>query len=200
MQKNIGGDSPTNGAANLISKPYRVDIEIQGTADYLFHRWNCESVEAKIKASKGSKAKKTDDLETFVYRNEDGFLCIPSEQLRMSLISAAKFKQDPRSTRKSAMDLYKAGFIFTNPLSSLGVKNWDYEDKRRVVIQRNSINRVRPAIRVGYKCAFSLEVLLPEYINPIDLNEMLVNAGRFCGIGDFRPTFGRFCVTKFEAF
>ena len=33
-------------------------VRIVGVADLLFHRWNCEAVEAKGKAAKGSKAKK----------------------------------------------------------------------------------------------------------------------------------------------
>jgi hypothetical protein len=42
------------------------------------------------------------------------------------------------------------------------------------------------------------EVLLPEYISPSFLNETVQAAGRLVGVGDFRPTFGRFQVTKFK--
>jgi hypothetical protein len=197
--KNIGGEVPTNGSKELIemSYPYQANVTIQGTADILFHRWNCESVEMKSAAKKGSKAKKTDDLETYVYRDENGFLCIPGEYLRMSLINAAKFKQDPRSPRKSAMDLYKAAIVTLTSLASLGTKEWDYEDKRRVVIQRAGVNRVRPAMHAGWKATFDLLINIPEYISPMDLNDSLQTAGRLIGVGDFRPTYGRFVVTNF---
>jgi hypothetical protein len=198
--KKIGGDVPTNGAEETInmSLPYQVQVTLQGTSDMLFHRWNVEGVEAKSLAAKGSKAKKTDDIESYVYRNEKGFICIPSEYLRMAVIGAAKYKQDPRSPRKSAMDLFKAAIVCLNPLVSLGVKEWDYEDKRRVVIQRSGITRVRPAMKVGWKATFDLMVLLPEYITANDLNESVQFAGRLIGLGDFRPTYGRFNVVEFK--
>ncbi len=111
--------SEVNNDGNFaISIPYVVDVTIEGVADILFHRWSNEAVEAKAKAAKNSKAKKEDDIESFVYRNEEGEICIPGEYLRQSIIYAAKFKQDPRSPRKSAFDLFKAGIISLTPLAS----------------------------------------------------------------------------------
>lgn len=231
----------TNGAAEIIahSEPYTVSVQLTGSADFLFHRWNCEAVDEKARAAKNSKAKKTDDIESYVYRNDVGELCIPGEYLRQSIIHAAKFKQDPRSPRKSAMDLYKAGVVALTALAPVvsaslrlgadgrcqvgkGVAcrggerqaagageawtgmagqfatTWDYEDRRRVVIQRNGVNRVRPAMRAGWVAEFELMVLVPEYITTSDLLDTISTAGRLVGIGDFRPTYGRFGVTRFE--
>lgn len=190
----------TNGGAATIemSEPYVAVVGIEGVADFLFHRWNPDAVDAKAGAAKGSKAKKSDDIESYVYRNEAGELCIPGEYLRMAIIGAAKFRQDPRSPRKSAMDLFKAGVVTLTNLASLGTKDWDYEDRRRVVIQRNGVNRTRPAMRVGWGAEFEIQVNLAEYINPQMLNETIGAAGRLIGLGDFRPTFGRYVVTKFE--
>lgn len=191
----------TNGGASAIAtgEPYTATVTVQGVADFLFHRWNCEAVEAKSKAAKNSAAKKSDNIESYVYRTEAGELAVPGEYLRQSIIHAAKFRQDPRSPRKSAMDLYKAGVVTLTHLASLGVKEWDYEDKRRVVIQRSGVNRVRPAMRVGWKLTYDVLVTLPEYIAPSDLNDTIQQAGRLVGLGDFRPTFGRFQVTQFSA-
>ena len=41
-------------------------------------------------------------------------------------------------------------------------------------------------------------VNLPEYIPPDALQDVLVNAGRLIGLADFRPTYGRFAVQRFE--
>jgi hypothetical protein len=180
------------------SEPYAVSVTVQGSADFLFHRWNAEAVDEKAAAAKNSKGKKTDNIESYVYRTLDGELAIPGEYLRGSIINAAKFRQDPRSPRKSAMDLFKAAVVVTSPLASLGVKEWDYLDKRRVTIQRNGINRVRPAMRAGWRATFDLLVMLPEYVDQNTLRETIESAGRLIGIGDFRPTFGRFGIVKFE--
>lgn len=196
----IGGESPTNGARGgiEIGMPYRVQVTIEGVCPILFHRWNCESVESKSKAKKGSAEKKTDDLESYVWRNEQEELCIPGEYLRGSIIAAAKFQQDPRSPRKSAMDLFKASIVSLTPLASLGCKTWDFLDKRRVVIQRNGITRVRPAMATGWVATFVLMVNLPEYIDAQFLNATIQNAGKLIGLADFRPSYGRFNVTAFE--
>ena len=195
----LGKEKTTNGASEQValSEPWTCEVEITGSADLLFHRWNNEAVAEKAAARKGSAAKKTDNVESYVYRDEAGQICLPGEYLRGSIVHAAKFRQDPRSPRKSAMDLFKAGVISLTPLASLGVDEWDYEDKRRVVVQRSGVTRVRPAMRAGWKAEFLFMINLPEYIDEPFLREVLAMAGRLVGVGDFRPTYGRFDVTKF---
>jgi hypothetical protein len=196
----IGGTVPTNGGdyGVELQQPYRVSVTIEGVAELLFHAWNCESVESKGKAAKGSKEKKTDDVESFVYRNDKKEICIPGTYLTGSIVNAAKFQQDPRSPRKSAMDLFKAAIVPLTPLASLGKVEWDYLDKRRVVIQRNAVTRSRPAFHAGWKASFVLMCNLPEYVPSQLLNQTIAAAGRLIGVGDFRPTFGRFSVISFE--
>ena len=208
---------PTDGGNEAISfsEPYSVEIAIEGSADILFHRWNVEAVDEKAAAAKGSKAKKTDNIESYVYRDDKGFICIPGEYLRGAIVGAAKFRQDPRSPRKSAMDLFKAGVVNLTPLAqiySVGelargsrdsvrpATTWDYEDRRRVLIQRNGINRVRPAMKAGWRATFVMMVVLPEYISAQVLNEVVSMAGRIGGLADFRPTYGRFQITNFKVF
>jgi hypothetical protein len=178
--------------------PYTIAVGVEGTAPFLFHRWSVESIAAKASARKGSKQKKSDDVESYVYRDTNGDLCIPGEYLRQSLIAAAKFLQDPRSPRKSAADLFKAGIVVQTELASLNQKSWDYLDQRRVMVQRNGITRQRPAISSGWRVSFDITVLVPEYISRELLHEALMLAGRLVGMGDFRPTYGRFAVCKFE--
>lgn len=198
--KVIDINEATNGAKEQIqlSEPWIARVEITGSADLLFHRWNNEAVAEKAAARKGSAAKKTDNIESYVYRNDDGEICLPGEYLRGAIVGAAKFRQDPRSPRKSAQDLFKAAVISLTPLASLGVKEWDYEDARRAVVQRNGITRIRPAMRVGWKAEFDLLVNLPEYVDQPFLREVLAMAGKLIGVGDFRPTYGRFDVTGFR--
>lgn len=200
MSKVAERNEVTNGGAAAIefSEPYRVSFQLTGTSDLLFHRWNSQAVDEKAKAAKNSKAKKSDDIESYVYRDDDGMLCMPGEYVRQAIVHAAKFRQDPRSPRKSAMDLYKAGVVSLTNLSSMGTDRWDYEDTRRVVIQRAGVNRTRPAMKTGWKASFEFLILTPEYIGPMDLHGVLSQAGILIGLADFRPTFGRFAVTNYE--
>ncbi len=124
----------SNDAKTLIEfeEPYVAEFSVTGVAPFLFHRWSVDGVEAKAKAAKGSKAKKEDALESYVYRGNDG------------------------------------------------------------------ITRCRPALNNGWKTRVLLQVMTPEYITPQLLNEVFQSAGRLAGVGDFRPTFGRFQTDKFE--
>jgi hypothetical protein len=194
-----------NGGRKAIEEgvPYTVVVRLAGTSDMLFHRWNCEAVAEKAAAKKGSKAKKTDDVESFVYRNEDGVICIPGEYLRGAVIGASKFRQDPRSPRKSAQDLFKAAVIPLTVLAPVLVggepaTKWEYEHRCRAMIQRNGITRTRPAFKSGWTAEIELLVNTPELVPPELLHEVIVDAGRLIGLADFRPTYGRFRVTGFE--
>ena len=193
-------DPTTNGAKKTIelNEPYAAIVKIEGVSALLFHAWNVEAVAEKAKAAKGSKAKKSDDVESYVYRNETGEICMPGEYLRQAIIHAAKYVQDPRSPRKSAMDLFKAGIVVQTELASLGKTTWDFLDQRRVLVQRNGINRTRPAFVKGWTAEFWLQVILPEYISRELLATTITNAGRLVGVGDFRPTYGRFNMVGFE--
>jgi hypothetical protein len=189
----------TNDAADEISltEPYTVAVTIRGSSAILFHRWSNEAVAEKAAAAKGSKTKKSDNIDSYIYRCDNGHIGLPGEYLRQAIIGAARFRQDPRSPRKSAMDLFKAGVVSLTELADLGTDEPDYIDRRRVLVQRNAITRERPAIREGWEATVELMVLVPEYIDRTMLLDVIGQAGRLIGVGDFRPTYGRFAVTNF---
>lgn len=204
----IGGDVSNAGADVIdLGQPYTVDVSIMGSAALLFHRWQSEAVEAKARAAKGSAAKKSDNVESYLWRDENDVICMPGAYL-MGAISgpagAAKYRQDPRSPRKSALDLFRAGVVVTTELSPLFTSGGDkateadYYDRRRVTVQRAGVTRERPAFTAGWSCSMQLAVLLPQYINTALLHDVLIDAGRLVGLADFRPTFGRFAVTSFK--
>lgn len=203
LKEAVAVDQCSNGgefSVNL-SRPYTARVRLEGTASLLCHRWDTDDVEAKGASAKGSSARKTDNIESYVYRCADGTIGIPASYMRGAICNsngAAKYRQDPRSPRKSALDLYRAGVVILTEMASLGVKNWDYLDRRREVIQRAAITRTRPTFLPGWTCEFDIQVILPEYIDPQSLHAVLVDAGRLCGFGDHRPTHGRFAITKFE--
>jgi hypothetical protein len=189
-----------NGADSIIEliRPIRVYAKIKGTADLLMHKWNAEYVDAKAAANKNSAEKKIDDPEKFISRNDKGEVCIPSEYVRMSIIHASKSLPDPRSPRKSMMDLMKASFIMQDKLLSFKVKKWDYLDRRRVVIQRSGINRTRPAMLAGWELEFYATIIQSQYVPVGTFRKLLWMSGQFVGLADFRPSFGRFDVIHFE--
>jgi hypothetical protein len=196
---------PSNGASGAIAdeQPYIARITVIGTDDLLFHAWNAEAIQEKASSPKGSAAKKTDAVETYVYRDEDNYICLPSEYLRMAIVNAARYKQDPRSPRKSAIELFKAGVVSLTNLTPITTatgklaEQWDFIDRQRAMVQRNAFTRHRPAFHKGWSATAKFLVTTPEYISPELLHELASMAGRLVGLGDFRPSHGRFRVTQF---
>lgn len=95
------------------------------------------------------------------------------------------------------MDLYKAGIVSLTELASLGSTDWDYLDRRRVTVSRAGITRERPAMNAGWLAGVQLLINTPEYIAPQTLHAVLTDAGRLIGVGDFRPSYGRFLVKSY---
>lgn len=177
--------------------PYAVEVTVVGVADLLMHRWDTEDVEKKGAAGKGSKDKKTDNVEAYLYRMKDGTIGIPPSNFKAALCEAGRYLQDPRSPRKSARDLFRACLIVSEG-GSLGVETWDYLDKRRVCVQRNAVARTRPAFLAGWKASFIVQVTAGEMVGVDLLSDAVTRAGQFVGLCDFRPDFGRFRVESFK--
>lgn len=184
-------------------QPYKARVTIEGTAPLLCHRYDCDEVEAKALAPKGSKGKKSDNVESYLYRvpetNEVG---IPAKNLKSMLASkrsgAGRSFQDPRSKRKNACELWQASLFVEPQVASLGKKTWDFLDRSRQCVQNAAVARVRPGFSKGWTLTFIVNVVQPSLLPPEELKRALDYAGAFVGLGDSRPDFGRFTVVRFE--
>jgi hypothetical protein len=200
-------DVDKNQFANaVVTRPARaiLGVTIEGVSKMLMHRYDCEAVAAKGKAAKGSAEKKSDNIESYVYRDDDGNLCVPAENLHACLATSAKSFQDPRSSRKSAMDLFKAGILVLPDLLMLKrpdgepYATWDFTDTRRVVVSQSAVSRTRPGVEPGWRLDADIQVLVPDLIGMPLLRDVLANAGAVVGLCDFRPRFGRFQISRAE--
>lgn len=182
------------------TRPYTMSITVEGIAPLLLHAWDIESIEEKAKAAKNSASKKQDDVESYAYRTRDGWLGVPGKNFAMSLVTQAKSLQDPRSPRKSAMDLARATIVSLTTVAPFEphTKTWDYLDRQRVTVQRAGVTRTRPAMQEGWRLTFDLLINTPEYWSPIAVVKLASEAGRLVGLCDYRPTYGRFVIAGHE--
>ena len=65
-----------------------------------------------------------------------------------------------------------------------------------VVVQRARIMRVRPLFK-DWKLEFDISIIDPQ-ISPDQLKEFIEAGGKYNGLGDSRPEFGRFEIEKFD--
>lgn len=140
----------------------------------------------------GPSAKKIptpeEEAEKGAYRDEEGYLYLPSNAFRASLLHGAGGRRIGTTSARVVL----AGAVFNAVPSTYlvdpqsGERLTEYRvHVARVVVQRNSILRARPEIE-RWACVLELEVDL-DFTNPWQVEEVLNVSGRISGVGDFRP-------------
>jgi hypothetical protein len=171
----IGDHRPAFGRFEVVSfeveaapDPYVVDLTIRGTRPILFH------------------PRATGDS---CHRTEDGNVAIPGEFLRTSLVGARRSHEDAFLWKEEVTSLVE--------MADTGLREPDYFDERKATYRGQAVKRLRPALREGWTASFRLRVRSTDLI-PVDvLRAALTEAGE-AGIGDLRPSFGRYEVVRFE--
>lgn len=168
----------------------KINVTIRGTAPLLMHRFGGEP--KKMKRSKTEYDPK-EEAESSLYTDEKGKLVQLATHLEACMIkSAVQFKMQGKKTSKDAV---KAGVFVKPEMIPHKIQEWEIFTVP-VVIQRSRILRSRARLN-KWELNFAMKVI-DERLTPNIVKEILVNAGKFVGIGDWRPRYGRFEVIKFE--
>lgn len=168
---------------------YRISCTITGTRPLLQN-------EMAVEDSKATKSGKVyDDVEEAKKRliMSNGLICQKADHIESALIkagSAFKFKG-----QKTYKDLLKAGIQISPEFIPHKIQDFII-DKRMVRIGPARIARCRPRFE-KWELDFDI-IVTDDRISPLNLQPILEDSGKSYGIGDFRPKFGLFKVTKFE--
>jgi len=170
----------------------KLKIQVQGTAPYIMHKFT--PTEEKT-STRGKKVYiPEEEAEKVAYRNEKGQLVIPSSHFKAAMVKAAT--DFIAKGKRSYKDFVKSGIIFEQ--ENILIKPQEYEVFTcPVVVNRSRIARSRPLIK-NWSCEFVFEIIDETWLNKTTLKEILEAAGKYKGIGDQRPEYGRFVVTKME--
>lgn len=184
---------------------YHIDVTIEGVPPgLLMHRFP-EVTQAglvnPVKLSGKKKETPEDEAEYAAYRLESndgeiGGLCQPAEHIYAGLVKASSDFQIQGKGKKTYRDIIK-GLILIDP-ELIPHNQTEYRiDARPARIQRARIIRHRPHLP-EWALSFRMTCLESDLLPVEVLNAILVKVGQAVGIGDYRPRFGRFVVTKFE--
>lgn len=176
----------------------KLNVRIEGTSPLLMHRFPMGEEDAKSKAK--NQKKNEDDVESYLYVDEEGKLVQPSIHIISTLKKAGAKYQIPGQGKLTYKNIMGSGAVIIEPdMIPHEIQEWKI-DRRPVVVQRARIVRQRPVLN-SWALSFRVEYDEDEIPKAV-LKELLDYAGRRVGIGDFRPerggSFGRFIVTKFE--
>jgi len=167
---------------------------IRGIAPLLFNRFPEEDNPADKPKGKKAVPSKEEQVEKSLYR-VDGKIYTPAEHIVGTMIKAAKtFKLEGK---KSFKDVVKGG-VFVEPLKIIHEKQAFTTDWRSTVVPATGGRVMKGRARMDdWELKFDL-VCLDERANAKDLKDILTYSGAYCGIGDYRPRYGRFEVVSMD--
>lgn len=171
-----------------------VEVEIRGNSPYIMSRFYASS---EMQATESKRGKRQyipeDEAAKKAYKTSDGKFFIPSIHFKTAMVRASTdFKMQGK---KSYKEYCKAGmFIVPTEILITPQKYTIYETP--VVIGRARVLSWYPQFK-EWTCKFTLQIA-DDFLDSTTLKEILVTAGKYKGIGNFRPEFGRFEVTKFQ--
>jgi hypothetical protein len=175
----------------------KVSVTIHGISPLLQHSFPI--VGSDVKRGSGKRVANADySKEEFdaLYINQKKEVYQPSSHIEGCLTKAATEFFIKGHKGKRYTDRVKA-FIEVQPQQIIH-KNQDWHaDTRSVVVQRSRVVRRRPCFN-DWSLDFEIVIKDPDAVPPETLHEILEYGGRYVGIGDYRPKFGLFEVTKWE--
>ena len=168
----------------------KIKVKIKGIAPLLMNRF---FVETKHNARNKKVYDPKEEAEKKTYRTSKKKLYLPNKHFKASMVKASTdFKMQGK---KSYKEYVKAG-IFISP-EEIVLDQQKYEiHSEPVVIGRARVMSWRPKFK-EWSCEFEIEIA-DEMINKQILKEILETAGKYKGVGDYRPEYGRFKVEKFQ--
>lgn len=173
-----------------------IEVEIKGAAPLLMHRFPEPTTEEKSRKRSGALAWQ-DEFEASKYVLPDGTLYQPSTHIEGALLKAGANFQIAGRRKKTYKDLIKGALIVLPEAIPHRIQQCDI-DARAIVnpSTRGRVMRYRARLN-RWELTFTVQ-LLDEQLPAEVVREILEHAGRYVGIGDYRPKFGRFAVTAFR--
>ena len=169
----------------------KVEVSVEGVAPLLMNKF---VVENSTNSKRGKRVYiPEEEAEKKTYRTSDGKLYLPNTHFKASMVKASTdFKM---KGMKSYKDYVKSG-VFINQ-QEIVLDQQEYEIfECPVVIQSARVMSWRPMFK-KWSCSFVMEIT-DDFIDQTTLKEILVTAGKYKAVGDYRPEYGRFKVTKFK--
>lgn len=156
------------------------------------------------KNSRGGKLPPEDEAALGLYLNKKGEVVLPSDVILGAIKGAASDFKAPGKGKKTFKGYVDSGLEIDSD-AVLTPQKWEV-DSRPVVVQRARVIRSRPRFD-EWEATFTISVLDQEtwidaydkeYGGGANIRDILAAAGKFKGLCDFRPRFGRFEVIAFE--
>ena len=175
----------------------KIAVQIKGVAPLLQHKMDVNT-EAQLvsKTKKNAGQSRGDDPKDFLYTVGD-VIVQPGEHIVQAIIKQLGSYKIQGRGKKSYKEMGIGVLDIVPEFIPHNIQEW-VPDSRTVVIKatKGRVVRIRPRFN-----DWSLDFTIVVNSNDLPIEVVkgaLDDAGREGGIGDYRPRFGRFIVTKFH--
>ena len=175
-----------------------IKVQIEGTTPLLFNRFRDVQIEGKSKKNTGARAES--DIEDKLYLIDEK-ICLPAVYLKNCITEASKqFKIIGKG--KSTYSKIVASTVDIEPFM-IELKSGKYEIFRISAVNPMTKGRMMTERPKFNKWSAEFEVVINDPAVPVSvINEILEHAGKYVGVGDWRPEkkgmFGKFMITSFK--
>ena len=173
-------------------------VKIKGTKPLLMH--NPESqfsgISNKPKLRRGEHLEPKVEAESYLYKDSNGNICIPARIIKACIRNAGRNYRVKGRGRTTFSAMISAGIDIEPEMIPLIHNGWKI-DIQIVSIQRNRIPRARPRFD-EWSLEFKIINKDPTIIHEDTLEKILIDAGKYYGIGDYRPEYGLFEIVEFK--
>jgi len=168
-------------------------VEIKGVKPLLMHA--PVDIGDNPKRRRGEHLTPEEEAKQYLYTDPEGNIVIPSINVKAMLRDAGRnYKIAGRRTTYGAM--IRAGIDIEPFYIPLKHNGWKV-DIRPVVVQGSRILRARPRFD-EWGLEFTIINKDPNVLLRDTMKRIVEDAGKWYGLGDYRPEFGLFKVVKFE--
>lgn len=179
-------------------------LKIIGTRPLLLHSDKfADPLNPLTKAHKEltAKRKKTDDDHEAIAKSEwigglyidEAGPYLPGINLESCMVGGGKLSKLGTQIKRSVEVMDERCYLqYDGPKTPEGLWDAGFYDARSVKVQQARLMRYRPMFR-KWSCAVEI-AFDPESINEAHVLKCMADGGQFCGVGDYRPKFGRFTV------
>jgi len=173
-----------------------IKVEVEGVSSLLQHKYTFRDERAVHGKRRSGAQDHTEEWKASLFKEPRIGIYQPGLHLEAALVKAAANFQIPGRGKKTYQQLFRSAVFVSPEKIPLRKQEPDRIHKSRVIVARAAVERYRPEFVAGWRLQFELTVLDDQIPREI-VKDILEYAGAFCGIGDWRPRYGRFRVLTF---
>lgn len=168
-----------------------VSVHLRGIKPLLMHAANSIG---EVSTKKTTNYDPYEEAEAVLHKDKDGVIGVPSIAIIQCMKKAGTEHKAPGRGKKTLKDFVLSGLLIHDEYIPLIPQEWVI-DSRPAVVQRARIRRWRPRFD-KWELKFDIEITDPAIWSPSLVKTILIDAGKYVGLLDFRPFFGTFEVVS----